>query len=134
VPNLGTESELALRDALHWHPPSVAYTLVSLGALDQEGYHANIGAGRLGLVSPKRERVGQIPRTPRRLYKVKHSPESADATELLSVMELHRRMGISRDRPRPVVRGARLRRLHIRAHNSFARPKDTHRSASTDFR
>jgi len=88
---LGTESEPALRDALH--APAVAYTPMSLGALDQEGYHANIGSGRLDIVSPKGERVGQIPRTPRRLYKVKHAPESANAAELLSVMELHRRLG-----------------------------------------
>ena len=80
VPNLGTESELALRDALH--APSVTYTLVTLGALDQEGYHANIGSGRLDIVSAKGERVGQIPRTPRRLYKVEHAPESANAAEL----------------------------------------------------
>ncbi len=60
VPNLGTESEPALRDALH--APSVAYTPMSLGALDQEGYHANIGSGRLDIVSPEGERVGQIPR------------------------------------------------------------------------
>jgi len=91
VPNLGTESEPALRDALH--APSVAYTPMSLGALDQEGYHANIGSGRLDIVSPEGERVGQIPRTPRRLYKVKHTPESANAAELLSVIELHRRLG-----------------------------------------
>ena len=37
--------------------------------------------------------MGQIPRTPRRLYKVEHAPESANAAGLLSVMELHRRLG-----------------------------------------
>ena len=37
--------------------------------------------------------MGQIPCTLHRLYKVVHAPESANATELLSVMELHCRMG-----------------------------------------
>ena len=87
-----TESELALRNALH--APSVAYTLVSLGTLDEEGYHTHIGGGHLELVSPEGERVGQIPRTMRRLYKIAHTAlESANAAELVSVMELHRRMG-----------------------------------------
>ena len=61
VPNEGTESELALLNTLH--APSVAYTLVSLRTLDEEGYHAHIGAGRLELLSPEGVRVGQIPRT-----------------------------------------------------------------------
>ena len=89
MPKLGTKSELALRDALH--APSVAYALVSLGALHQEGYHANIGSGRLDIVSARGVQVGQIPHTLCRLYKAKHAPESANAAELLSVMELHRR-------------------------------------------
>ena len=92
VPNEGTESKLALHNALH--APSVACTLVSLGTLDEEGYHAHIGAGRLELVSLEGERVGQIPHTMRRLYKFTHAtPESANAAELISVMELHRCMG-----------------------------------------
>ena len=91
VPNLGTKSEPILHDALH--TLSVAYTPMSLGALDQEGYHTNIGSGRLDIVSPEGERVGQIPRTLHRLYKVKHTPESANAAELLSIIELHHRLG-----------------------------------------
>jgi hypothetical protein len=91
VPNEGTESELALRNTLH--ALSIAYTLVSLGALDEEGYHAHIRDGCLEIVSPEGEQLGQIPRMMRRLYKVVHTPESAHAVELISVMELHRRMG-----------------------------------------
>jgi len=58
VPNLGTKSEPALHNALH--TLSIAYTPMSLEALDQEGYHANIGLGHLDIVSPEGERVGQI--------------------------------------------------------------------------
>ena len=53
VPNKGTESKLALRNALH--VLSVAYSLVSLGTLDEKGYHTHIGGGRLELVSPNGE-------------------------------------------------------------------------------
>jgi transposase InsO family protein len=91
VPNKGTKSQLALCNTLH--APSVAYTLVSLGALDQEEYHFRLGDGRLEIVSPEGERVGQIPRTQQRLYKVDRAPESAHVAEIVSVMELHHCMG-----------------------------------------
>ena len=91
MPNGGTKSELTLRNTLHM--PSITYTLVSLRALDEEGYHAHIGDSHLEIVSPEGERVGQIPRMMHRLYKVAHAPKSAHAIELVSVMELHRRMG-----------------------------------------
>ena len=91
VPNGSTESELTLHGALH--APAVSYTLVSLAALDEEGYHAHIGAGHMELTSPQGERVGRIPRTPGRLYKVVHALDSANAVEPISAMELHRRLG-----------------------------------------
>ena len=40
VPNKGTESELTLHGALH--TPAISYTLVSIAALDEEGYHIHI--------------------------------------------------------------------------------------------
>jgi len=98
VPNKGTESELTLHGALH--APAVSYTLVSIAALDEEGYHAHIGAGHLELMSPQGERVGRIPRTSGRLYKVVHALDSANAVEPVSVMELHRRWGTSQSRAR----------------------------------
>ncbi len=87
VPNEGTESELTLHGALH--APAVSYILVSIAALDEEGYHAHIGAGHLELTSPQGERVGRIPRMSGRLYKVMHVLDSANAVEPMSVMELH---------------------------------------------
>jgi hypothetical protein len=91
VPSDGTELDLVLHKALH--APAVNYTLVSIGALDDEGYSAHIGGGRLELISPRGDKIGKIPRTVRRLYKVAHAPESVNATELLSAMELHCRLG-----------------------------------------
>ena len=59
VPNRGTrESKLTLHDALH--APAVSCTLVSLAALDEEGYHAHIRAGRLDLTLPQGERIGHL--------------------------------------------------------------------------
>jgi hypothetical protein len=91
VPNEGTESELTLYGALH--APAVSYTLVSIAALDQEGYHAHIGAGHFVLVSPQGVRIGRIPRTQGRLYKVVHKLDLANVVEPVSIMEMHRRMG-----------------------------------------
>ena len=89
--NNGTESALTLHNALH--APTVTYTLVSIGALDEEGYAAHIKSGCLEIISPCRERVGLIPCTLRRLHKVVHASDSADAVELIMAMELHRCLG-----------------------------------------
>ena len=75
------------------HLLSAIYTLVSIAALDEEGYHAHIGAGHLGLTSPQGERVGRIPCTSGHLYKVVHALDSANAIKPVSVMELHRHLG-----------------------------------------
>ena len=91
IPNGDAESELTLHGALH--APAVSYTLVSIAALDEEGYHTHIGAGHLDLTSPQGDRIGHIPRTQGRLYKVVHALDSANAVEPVSIMELHRRLG-----------------------------------------
>jgi len=91
TPNSGRESSLALLRALY--VPQVSYTLVSLGALDEEGFMTLIGNGRLRITSPRGDSVAEIPRNARHLYKVIHIPESAHAAELVSAMELHRRLG-----------------------------------------
>src|SRR5580693_3210412 len=112
VPNNGTERTLTLRNALH--APAVAYTLVSIGALDEEGYAAHIKDGRLEIVSPRGERVGLIPRTPRRLYEVVHASASVDAAELITAMELHRRLGhISVDTARKLVESGAVRGIEL---------------------
>ena len=75
------------------HTPSVAYTLVSLGALDAEGYHMSITEGYLEILDPDGQRLGKVMRTPRKLYRVNHASESANAVEVLTLMELHRHLG-----------------------------------------
>ena len=90
APNNAHESELVLHNVLH--APSIGYTLVSLGALDEEGYTSHIAGGRLRITSPRGEQIADITRT-RHLYRVEHSPEYAHVAELMSSMELHRRLG-----------------------------------------
>jgi hypothetical protein len=87
VPNGDRKIKLTLNRALH--APGVSYTLVSLATLDEEGYHAHIGASHLDLTSPQGEKVGCITRTSGHLYKVVHALDSANAIEPVSVMELH---------------------------------------------
>jgi transposase InsO family protein len=91
APNGDQESDLTLEQVLH--APSVGYTLVSLGTLDSLGYHIAIGGGHLEISSRDGNRIARIARTPRGLYRVSHEGESGYAVEVVSVMELHRRMG-----------------------------------------
>jgi transposase InsO family protein len=70
----------------------VGYTLVSLGALDALGYTMFIEAGHLEITSLAGFVVMRVPRMARGLYRVTHE-EDACTVEMVSVMELHRRMG-----------------------------------------
>jgi hypothetical protein len=90
APNNARKSELVLHNVLHM--PSIGYTLVSLGALDEEGYTSHISGGCLRITSPCREQIADITRMCH-LYRVEHSLESAHVAELMSSMELHRHLG-----------------------------------------
>lgn len=83
--------ELTLHGALH--TPTVSCTLISVAALDEEGYHAHMGAGHLKLTSPQGKRVGCIPHTQGHLYKIVYALDSANAVKPVLVMELHQRLG-----------------------------------------
>jgi hypothetical protein len=90
TPNRGHESMLALLCTLY--TPSITNTLISLGALDEEGYQTYIGNGCLCITSPCGDSIAEILCNTCRLYKVIHILESANATELVSAMELHRHL------------------------------------------
>jgi hypothetical protein len=53
VPNNGTKHMLTLRNMLH--VPTVTYTLMSIGALDEEGYATHIKDSHLKIISPHGE-------------------------------------------------------------------------------
>jgi hypothetical protein len=91
VPNGRGETELCLKSTLH--APSVRYTLVSLGTLDEEGYHAQIGGGYLEMISPHGDQIGQVAHTHKWLYRVNHEDDLARLAEMLTVMELHHCLG-----------------------------------------
>ena len=91
MPNGDAYSELVLHNVLH--TPSVAYTLVSLSALDAEGYHMSIANGYLEILDSDGQRLRQVMRTPRKLYHVNHVSESVNTVEVLTLIELHRCLG-----------------------------------------
>ena len=91
TPVNGCKSVLSLYNVLY--ALSVSYTLVSLGALDKERYKSHIRDGQLWLISPSRELIANVAHNASCLYKYKHSPESAYAAKLLSIMELHSHLG-----------------------------------------
>ena len=91
VPNGEEETQLTLHAPLH--VPTISYTLVSLRALDEEGYHTHIGAGHMELTSPQGEQVGHIPCMQGHLYKMVHMLDSANAVKPVLVMEWHCHLG-----------------------------------------
>ena len=85
------ETQLTLHAALH--VPAISYTLVSLGALDEEGYHTHIGAGHMELTSLQGEQVSCILCMQGCLYKMVHTLDSANTVKPVLVMEWHHHLG-----------------------------------------
>jgi hypothetical protein len=73
VPNGGSTLTFTLHDVLH--TLSVRYTLISLGTLDHDSYHAMLGSGCLNLFSPGGTRVANILKLMCGLYHIVHLPE-----------------------------------------------------------
>jgi hypothetical protein len=94
VPNGVNISKLTLTEVLY--SPTVGYTLVSIGHLDELGYSITFADGTCTIQDPKDDIVGQIPKSGRGLYHVVHpsNGHSANAAvETITVMELHKQMG-----------------------------------------
>lgn len=92
VPNGINVSQLRLTEVLY--SPKVGYTLVSTGHLDELGYSTTFADRTCTIHDQTEDVIGQIPKSQRGLYCVVHDAESANsATETITVMELHRRMG-----------------------------------------
>ena len=91
APNNGHEPKLMLHNMLH--APSVSYILVSLGALDKQGYTFCISHRYLQIISLHREQLAQVMCNACCLYKVKHLLESAHVAKSLLAMELHCHLG-----------------------------------------
>ena len=92
IPNGDTVTKLRLTDVQY--SPNVAYTLVSIGKLDDKGFLATFGNGKCVLKGSDGKKVGEVVRTTGRAYKVEHEEGTANvAEETLTLDQLHRRMG-----------------------------------------
>jgi hypothetical protein len=76
------------------YSPKVGYTLVSVGRLDDLSYTLTFGSGKCIIRGPDGQKVGEVPKNQKGLYRVEHEPDSANAVdEILTLDQLHRRMG-----------------------------------------
>ena len=92
VPDGDDYSRLRLRNVLF--SSDVAYTLVSIGRLDEGGFIAHFGHGKCVLEGPDGNRVGEVVRGMQRVYKVEHEDGITNAAvEALTLGQLHRRLG-----------------------------------------
>jgi hypothetical protein len=93
-----------------YYSPHLAFTLMSVGTMDRNGYNLRIKEGKCVIRSPKSNVIGQIPLI-RGLYRVTtpsnpHTLAVASATvKKMSISELHRKMGhVNHDDLRKMVR------------------------------
>jgi hypothetical protein len=92
VPDGDDNSRLRLHNVLFFS--DVAYTLVSIGQLDEAGFTALFVHGRCVLRGPDGERIGEVARGMQRVYKVEHEDGIPNAAvEVLTLDQLHRRLG-----------------------------------------
>src|SRR5271168_4942774 len=76
------------------YSPEIAYTLVSIGQLDEAGFSALFGGGKCLIRGPDGEKVGEVKRAERKVYRVEHVEGEANAAEkVLSLEHFHRCMG-----------------------------------------
>ena len=74
--------------------PDIAYTLVSIGQLDEDGFSAHFGGGKCLIRGPDGEKVGEVLRASRKVYRVEHSEGEANvAVKVLTLDRFHRCMG-----------------------------------------
>jgi len=69
---------------------NIAYTLVSIGRLNDKGNTAKFGKGKCVLEGPDGEKIGEVLRTMRKAYKVEHEEMANAAEETFTLDRLHR--------------------------------------------
>ena len=76
------------------YSPEITYTLVSIGQLDEAGFSVLFGNGKCLIQGPDGEKVGEVLRASRKVYRVKHVEGEASAAEkVLSLERFHHCMG-----------------------------------------
>ena len=92
IPDGDGFSKLRLTDVLY--SPNVGYTLVSIGRLDDDGFTATFGKKKCVIHGPDGEKIGEVARTARRVYRIEHDENAVNAAEeFLTLEQFHRRMG-----------------------------------------
>ncbi len=67
VPDGVDVSKLQLHEVLY--SPKVGYTLISVGKLDEQGFTLTFGGGKCVITAPDGERIGQVPKNAKGLYR-----------------------------------------------------------------
>lgn len=67
--------------------PEVAYTLVSIGHPDEDGFFATFGDGKCTVRDANKEVVGVVPKIMTRIYKVEHEEGVVNEAEEQLVLE-----------------------------------------------
>jgi hypothetical protein len=91
MPNGAVPSQLHLSEVLY--SPEVGYTLISVGKLDDLGFDIRFRDGACTIRAPDGTQVARVPKDSSGLYRVSHNEDSAHAVEVITVDQLHRRMG-----------------------------------------
>ena len=104
IPNDTGVTQFRLHDVLY--SPEVAYTLVSIGRLDEDGFFATFGGGKCIIKDANKEIVGVVQKIATRIYKIEHEEGVAnEAEERLTLGCFHRRMGhVAPDTARKLVK------------------------------
>ena len=115
LPNESATTKILLKDVLY--APSMALTLVSVSQIAAAGYTALFRKEHCQIFDTKRKLVGKIS-VDNGLYRVYHearpSGTAATATERMSIMDLHRRMGhISYDAARDLVKKGLIKGIEL---------------------
>ena len=72
----------------------IGFTLVSIGQLDENGFSALFGGGKCIIRGPDGEKVGEVLRALRKVYRVEHVVgEAGTSKKVLSLDRFHRCMG-----------------------------------------
>ena len=91
---MGAEiSQLKLTEVLY--SPKVGYTLVSIGKLNEKGFSVTFSGGKCSIQGPDGEKVDEVPKLGRGLYKVQHDKDddAKAVEETLTLDLLHRCLG-----------------------------------------
>ncbi|KAF7371239.1 Transcription factor [Mycena sanguinolenta] len=122
IPNGDTTSKIELSNVLY--APDLAYTLVSIGCLDEAGFTVTFGNGKCRVTNVSGTQVGLIMKSTKGLYKVVHEPDCANPVEReLTEQELHRVLGhISPAAAKSLVSNGLVSGIHLTPTSTDTKP------------